>query len=114
MFNFNVYVAASEIWPTANNHEDKGYVSGLVRGYNIEVKTWKGQVEWLSCEYIHGEPEQHFNDDFHTWMYEDSGFTPTGRICFRGYGREEWSVEEHEDLIVPCDPEGNDLPRNQW
>ena len=103
MFKITEYVNASSIWPTAKDYIDFGPKSGLVRGYNIEVTNSKGITDWMSCSYIYGEPEEYFNDDFHTWMFEDCGFIPTGRICFRGYGHEEYDFEEHEEYIIPVE-----------
>lgn len=105
MFKITEYVNASSVWPAAKDFQDFGSKPGLVRGYNIEVKTSKGTIEWMSCEYIYGEPEEVFNDKYHTWSREDYGFVPTGRVCFRGYGREEYDFEEHEDFIVTVDIE---------
>lgn len=99
MFKITEYVPASEIWSTATNYIDKGYKSGLVRGYNIEVVALNGKTGWLSCEFIHDDPEEHFNDSFHTWMYEEHGWKPTGRICFRGYGEEVWDEYEREMVV---------------
>lgn len=101
MFKITEFVPASSIWPTAEDHKDFGYKPGLVRGYNIEVTTTKGVTDWMSCEYIHGEPEEVFNDDYHSWSRADWGLTPTGRICFRGYGREEYDFEEREEFVIP-------------
>ena len=105
MFKITEYVNASSIWPTAKDHKDYGYKPGLVRGYCIEVTTSKGVTDWMSCEYIHGEPEVEFNDDYHTWSRSDWGFTPTGRICFRGYGRLEYDFEEREEFVIQVDVE---------
>ena len=109
MFKFDTVVKASEIWETAKDYEDKGERSGLVRGYNIEVKTSDNTLHWLSCEYFFGTPEHEFNDDFHTWMYQEHGWTPTGRICFRGYGLEDYDWQERETYIIPCDENGERL-----
>lgn len=103
MFKITEYVNASSIWPNAKNFKDFGSKPGLVRGYNIEVITRDGVTDWMSCEYIYGEPEKVFNDDYHTWSRMDYGFTATGRICFRGYGREEYDFEEREEYIVPVE-----------
>ena len=103
MFKITEYVNASSIWSTAKDFQDFGVKDGLVRGYNIEVTTLNGITDWMSCEYIHGEPEDVFNDDFHVWMLEDYGFTPTGRICFRGYGKEEYDWEEREEYVIPVE-----------
>ena len=98
---FTEFVLASEIWPTAKNHIDKGYIQGLVRGYNIEVtKTKTNETFWMSCEYIHGEPNEELFDEFHRHYYLDLGVEPTGRICFRGYGREQYDWEERDTYII--------------
>lgn len=85
---FTEYVAASSIWASAKDEVDLGYKQGIVRGYNIEVRDNRtGATSWWSCEYTPATtPEQCFGDEFHTWMYQDHNVTPTGRICFRGYG----------------------------
>ena len=31
------------------------------------------------------------------------GLVPTGRICFHGYGREEYDFEERETFIIPVE-----------
>lgn len=99
MFKFHTYVPASEIWPTAENHVDNGMACGLVRGYCVEVKLSDGSTDWWSCEWIQGEPETEFNDDFHTWMWKEHCVEPTGRICFRGYGFEEYDFEERDTFV---------------
>lgn len=100
MLKITEFVPASKIWPTADDHTDIGEIPGLMRGYNVEIKVEKtGVVDWLSAIWIQGEPEKEFNDDFHTWMYAEHGWTPTGRICFRGYGTEEYDQEERDVVI---------------
>ena len=101
MFKITEYVPASKIWSTATDYTDNGAKSGLVCGYNIEVVTAEGKVTWLSCEFIHGEPEEHFNNDFYIWAFEEHGWKPTGRICFRGYGEEVWDDYERE-MVIHC------------
>lgn len=105
MFTLTQYVRASEIWPTAEDHIDHGYVPGLMRGYNLEVK--KGDVvDWLSAEWIGGEPNEEFNDGFHSWYHIEHGFVPTGRVSFRGYGVERYDAKERdfyiEDVTDDC------------
>jgi len=99
-FIFKEYVPASEIWPTAEDHTDFGPAPGFVRGYNLEVIK-NGERGWMSAEYISFEPETVFNDEFHRFFRSDMGLVPTGRICFRGYGKEEYDKEEHETFITP-------------
>lgn len=93
------YVPAKEIWPNADNYEDKGLIPGYVRGYNVEVKR-NGKVDWMSCVWVKNTIEDYLSDDFTKWWYLDLGATPTGRISFRGYGREEYCEEERENVIV--------------
>lgn len=104
MTTFTEYVNASSIWVTAKDYTDLGERQGLVRGYNVEVR--KGdKVDWLSCSWIYGDPNDYFNDDFHTWCREEDGLEYTGRICFRGYGIEMWDSEERDYYIVMEDSE---------
>ena len=98
MLKITEYVPASQIWPTAEDHVDMGEISGLMRGYNIEVEK-NGNVDWMSAEWIYGTPEAIFNDDYHTWSRSDLGLKPTGRICFRGYGVERYDTVEREAFI---------------
>lgn len=102
MINITEYVPANEIWPTAKTFIDKGYRSGLVRGYNIEV-TRNGETFWLSSEYIHGDPDVELFDEFHQFYYNDINCKPTGRICFRGYGVERYDYEERDTYIEPVE-----------
>ena len=101
MLKITEFVPASQIWPTAEDHIDVGEIPGLMRGYNIEVNK-NGTVDWMSAEWIYGNPDEVFNDDYHTWSRNDWGLKPTGRICFRGYGVEEYDPEEREMFVIPC------------
>ena len=103
MFNFNTYVPANEIWSTSPSHTDKGEKPGFVRGFNIEVIVSDGTRTWLSCEYIEGDPNEHFNDEFHLWYYNEHGWKPTGRITFRGYGIERYDYAERDTFIEPVE-----------
>lgn len=105
MVKFNDYVKASDIWETAKDHEDLGWRAGLVRGYNLEIIK-DGKRDWLSAEWIHGEPNEEFNDGYHTWRTTEHGFEYTGRICFRGYGYEEYDSEKRDFYIIDCDENG--------
>lgn len=99
MFTIKEYVPANEIWSTAEAYIDSGYKPNLVRGYNVEVMTSDGKTDWLSTEWIHGDPKEEFNDDFHQYYYKNHGWKPTGRICFRGYGREVYDPDERDYYI---------------
>ena len=96
------YVPANEIWPNSMSHIDKGFMPGFVRGYNVEV-TKNGVTDWMSCEYIHGEPEEELFDEFHQFWYTNCDVTPTGRICFRGYAHEEYDLEERDFFVIPVE-----------
>lgn len=104
---FTKYVPASQIWSGAQDFIDEGYKPGLVRGYNVEVKMSDGTTSWHSCSYIHSTPESYFLDDFYSSWLSDLNQTLTGRICFRGYGKEEYDLFDKEIYIYPCDVEGN-------
>lgn len=107
---FTEYIKASSIWATAQDHTDLGERPGIVRGYNVEVR--KGdKTDWMSCSWIHGDPNDYFNDDFHTWCREEDGLEYTGRICFRGYGLEIWDPEERDYYIEDCDENGKKRER---
>lgn len=108
MLKFTEYVKASDVWATAKNYTDNGEVTGLMRGYNIEVEK-DGQVDWLSSEWVYGTPEEAFDDDFHRWWFDDMGVKLTGRICFRGYGLERYDFEERDTYVVICDSHGRPL-----
>ena len=97
---FDTYVKPSEIWEGASDPENFGYIYGLVRGFNIEVYLHKAcKTAWMSCCYIYGEPEEYFNSESHSMWLSWLGATPTGRISFRGYGREEYDYEERDTFV---------------
>ena len=99
MFRFNEKVNVKDIWQGAEDHKDQGEVKGLLRGYNIEVTNHSGNTYWDSCSYIYGSIEDYFNDDFHKFYFKERGVVPTGRYCFRGYGKEVWDEEEREHFV---------------
>ena len=101
MFKITEFVSASSIWPTAEDFKDFGPKPGLLRGYNIEVTTEKGITDWMSATFTELEPEDEFNQEWRVESRKDWGFTPTGRICFRGYYKEEHDWEEREEYVVP-------------
>lgn len=104
MFKVLEYVKASDIWETSKDYEDLGKREGLLRGYNVEV-TNGTKTDWLSCAWVDGTVEEHFNDEFHQWCREEDGLEYTGRICFRGYGFEEYDFEERDYIIIMEDSE---------
>ena len=95
------YVKASEIWPTTEDFEDKGQRPGFVRGYNPEIVTKDGKIDFMSCAYIDGEPEEYFYGEFYQFYLDEYGFKLTGRICFRGYVREEYDLNERDTFVIP-------------
>lgn len=97
-------VKASSIWPTATDYEDKGFRPGLLRSYNFEVKRPDGSTYWLSCMYIDEEPEIFVRlDDFFLWYLVELDVESTGRVCFRGYGYEEYDPDEQDVYIQHVD-----------
>lgn len=98
MYEFKIkeFVPAHTIWEGAKSYKDKGAISGYLRGYDIEVTNLEGTPYWADCQFIEGEPEQYFNNEFQLWHREMWGLTPTGRITFRGYYTEYWYEEERD------------------
>ena len=94
-----VFVPAQEIWPNSTSYVDNGEKIGYVRGYNVEVKTKDGKIDWMSCVWIRTSIEDYLNDEFTKFWYQDCRVTPTGRISFRGYGVERYDPEERDTLI---------------
>lgn len=110
MLRINEVVKASSIWETAKDFIDEGKKDGLVRGYNIEVYRAKDDATfWMSCVYIYSDIEHYVNsnENYYGYYLDDMGVVPTGRICFRGYGVEEYSFEFKDTFIVDCDSNGN-------
>lgn len=100
-----MYVNASEVCPNAKDCSDYGYIAGLVRGYNIEVtEASTNKTFWLACEHTnYKSPEDLINDDYHQWYFDEYDYIPTGRVCFRGYGREMYSYDDGEEYIEPVE-----------
>ena len=100
-FEATEWVNARDIWPNTENHEDFGRIPGLLRGYNIEVKTQKGTIDWLSAFFTELEPEDELNHEWRIESRADWGFVPTGRITFRGYYEEFYDFEGREEYVKP-------------
>ena len=94
-----VLVPAKEIWPNATSYIDNGEKPGYVRGYNVEVVTRDGKIDWMSCVWIRGTILDYLHDEYTDYWYLDCGVTPTGRISFRGYGVERYDHEERDTFI---------------
>lgn len=73
--------------------EFHGWIPGLYCGYNFEVKNREGRIDFMSCSFYAGTPEDYAADEFTTWYLENSGLTLTGRVLFRGYYEEDWDTE---------------------
>lgn len=97
------YVKASEIWPNVEDFEDKGQRPGILRGYNFEVKRPDGSTYWLSCTHIDKEPKTYAESDFFLRHLAELDVEPTGRVCFRGYGYEEYDPDEQDVYIQHVD-----------
>lgn len=95
-------VPANEIWPNSKSYEDKGPITGYVRGYNVEVVK-NGKIDWMSCVWIRNSIEDYVNDEYTRYWYMDCGVTPTGRIAFRGYGIERYDPDERDTYIEEVD-----------
>jgi len=79
------------------NEEFFGVLPGLMHGWQFEF-TRNGEIGYNSVYYSYSSPEE--NAEIEQWNFESErmfGWTPTGRVVFRGYGAEgEWIPEERE------------------
>jgi hypothetical protein len=98
-FTITEQVPASNIWPEAKNYVDNGQKDGYLRGYNVEVTTRKGTLDWMSCVWVR-DIATYVEDPFTKLWYQDLGVVPTGRVSFRGYGMEKYDYIEHDTVIV--------------
>ena len=65
--------------------------------YSLTIEEYNGRVNTYTCD-----TEEELNSEFKQWWYTDRGVTPTGRVCFRGYG-----IDTYDDCVIPCDANGN-------
>ena len=107
MYKFNKFVPANKIWPNTKAPKYKGVKKGLCTGWCIELNTLEGETFWHACTFAYSTPEWLFNHDFWPCYFEDNGWTPTGRISFRGYYIEGYDSDEYDCYYVECDENGN-------
>lgn len=87
------------------DEEYKGVFDGLCCGWQFEFKNDKGELEYNSVCWYEGTPEEYCD----TWLrYGEealfeieryNGYVPTGRVIFRGYGKEYWDSEDRDWYI---------------
>ena len=90
--------------------EFHGWIPGLYCGYNFEVRDREGRVDFMSCTFYPGTPEEYATDEFNVWRHEHSGLTLTGRVLFRGYYEEDWDIECGECYTKVDRPFGDYAP----
>jgi len=85
--------------------EYKGQIDGLCCGWSFEFQNDKGEYNYNSTTYYEGTPEEYCQ----TWLqYGEealfeierwNGWIPTGRVVFRGYGKEYYDSNDREYYI---------------
>lgn len=100
MMKVKEMVKPSTIWPTAEDYIDQGMIRGLVRGYNVEIRTPNGETSWLSATFIPDTIEKYLNSEFMVWLFETHQWEFTGRVSFRGYGEEHYDPKERDTYVT--------------
>ena len=89
--------------------EYKGQISGLCCGWQFEFRNADGKIGYNSVSYHKGTPEEYcqtwlrYGEDALFEMERWNGYEPTGRVIFRGYGREFYDFEERDWCIEPVE-----------
>ena len=78
--------------------EYHGIIPGLLCGYNFEAVAPDGRVDFLSCVYHEGTPEEAVASESWYW-FDCLNLTLTGRVVFRGYYEEEYDFEERDFFV---------------
>ena len=86
-----------EGWDCEEYH---GVIPSYACGYNFEVVTRTGKVDFMSCQFEYGTPSEVAMDEFQQFLMEDYGFTYTGRVAFRGYYEEHYDYEERDSYYT--------------
>lgn len=88
-----------------------GVIPGYSCGYNFEVKTRDGRIDFMSCTFDSREPEECAEDECQKDHMAFLGLTYTGRVIFRGYYEEHYDYEERESYYTKvARPFGNYEP----
>ena len=91
---------------SVEDKEWQGVIDGFVNGWSFEFVNEKGEYNYNSVTYYSGTPEEYcdtwlqYGEDALFEMERWNGWTPTGRVVFRGYGQEYYDEDEHEWFVV--------------
>lgn len=80
------------------DYEYRGVIPGYFCGYNFEVITRDGKIDFFSTTFTCLTPDELMNSDceYYAEFIEDCGCKPTGRVIFRGYYTEGYDFDERE------------------
>jgi hypothetical protein len=93
-------------WKNSFEYSTCSNIPGVMRGFNIEYKNKDGKIEYGSAVWIYGEPDMDNIDiRISIELAGLNGWTPTGRVVFRGYGFEEYDPDERECYVVDVEPD---------
>lgn len=98
-----------------NDCQYQGEIPGYVRAFCVEVRKgntldYSSVVFVPACEGTEMRLPMNNGRDYTELglmaeMCADRGYTPTGRLVFRGYYTEEWDASEYEEYYVPASAE---------
>lgn len=97
-----------------NDCQYYGEIPGYVRAFCVEVRKdnalgYSSVVFVPACEGTEMRFPMNGRDytelGLVAEMCVDRGYTPTGRIVFRGYYTAEWDADEYEEYFVPASDE---------
>lgn len=80
-----------------------GIIPGYHCGYNFEVKTRDGRVDFMACTFDTRSPEDFVEDEEQKDYMDYLGFVYTGRVIFRGYYEEHYDFEERDYYYTKVD-----------
>lgn len=98
-----------------NDCQYQGEILGYVRAFCVEVRKgntldYSSVVFVPACEGTEMRLPMNNGRDYTELglmaeMCADRGYTPTGRLVFRGYYTEEWDASEYQEYYVPASAE---------
>lgn len=82
------------------NIEDRefyGIQNGLLCGWEYELQKCDGSTGFATVHFSDTMPD--IIEEWLLWSWEERGLKPTGRVVFRGYYEEYYSIEHHDECV---------------
>lgn len=100
-------------WNIPDN-EYKGQIPGLSCGWEFEVKMSDGTLDSLSVIYEEATPEETVELNYLDRSAEFHGYSLTGRVVFRGYGRNYYDTDYRDWCVITLTDEEVDEIINEY